>query len=568
MYPTTNDYQTAIAKNARAHRLTGTVAGQSFTGANVVGGSFVVKNQLCPATAIALGGVYVGELDIVFDKAFAEGLNIRGTWHGKTITASIGVELEDESFEDIPVGVYTVESATWTDKGLSVVAYDNMAKLDQALPLAQTEGTPYDFLNYISLGCGVTLGNTAEEIGALPNGNQTMSLYSASPVQTYRDLLSQLAVVCCCFATMNRSGALVLVPFPDTSTVTDTISNRLRYSTTFSDYTSFYSTLEVEDDIDNAIYNYYNDNLGGLTMNIGSNAFLQSGVSAIKEQRSQAIIDALEPFMAVPFKVSIMPNPAYDLGDVIQFPGGYGDGVVGVVMSFVLKVDSMTLEGYGENPAASGVASSVEKQIQNNARNSREQGLVYYPYINTREITLTSAPQRLYRIAFATADQTTVELWHEVKWLIDNGPAEITYEYYLDGVKFDHEPVDTWADGYHSMPHPWVLQDVSGGTIHHWEVRASVSGGDASVAVGDLHALLKGQKLVGSVKFDGNIEVADELAPFVSGMDIIGMTENLNITTGLPLRVTASDSFIPFSSGMDLVGMADSASIDWEAPNE
>ena len=568
MYPTSNDYKIAIGKNARAHKLTGTVAGHSFDGGDVIGKSFAVKNQLCPATNIQLGGVYVGEMDLVFDKAFAESLGIRGTWHGQTITASIGVELEDSTFESIPVpgGVYTIESATWTDKGLSVVAYDNMSKLDAPLPMEQAEGTAYDFLTFIGTRCGVTIGNTPQEIAALPNGDQIISLYAASPVETFRDMLSQLATLCCCFATIDRSGALVLVPFPDTATVTDSIPSKLRYSTTFSDYTSFYTALEVADDVDGIVYEYFNDNVGGLALDIGSNAFLQYGVANVKASRSQAIIDALEPFRAVPFKVSIMPNPAYDLGDVIEFPGGYGSGAVGMIMSFVLKVDSMTLEGYGENPAASGVTSTMQKEITNNARNSKEQGMTYYPYINTRSITLTSTPQRLYKIVFATADQTNVELWHEIKWNISDGPAEITYEYYLDGVKFDHEPVDTWEDGVHSMPHPWYLLDVEGGLLHQWEVRASVSGGSASVNIGDLHALLKGQKLVGSIKFDGTIECADEYEALIGGQDIASLSDTLvSLAKFAPdPSLSLADVLSDVLGGQDIAGLADSATLTFE----
>ena len=568
MYPTSNDYKIAIGKNARAHKLTGTVAGHSFDGGDVIGKSFAVKNQLCPATNIQLGGVYVGEMDLVFDKTFAESLGIRGTWHGQTITASIGVELEDSTFESIPVpgGVYTIESATWTDKGLSVVAYDNMSKLDAPLPMEQAEGTAYDFLTFIGTRCGVTIGNTPQEITALPNGDQIISLYAASPVETFRDMLSQLATLCCCFATIDRSGALVLVPFPDTATVTDSIPSKLRYSTTFSDYTSFYTALEVADDVDGIVYEYFNDNVGGLALDIGSNAFLQYGVANVKASRSQAIIDALEPFRAVPFKVSIMPNPAYDLGDVIEFPGGYGSGAVGMIMSFVLKVDSMTLEGYGENPAASGVTSTMQKEITNNARNSKEQGMTYYPYINTRSITLTSTPQRLYKIVFATADQTNVELWHEIKWNISDGPAEITYEYYLDGVKFDHEPVDTWEDGVHSMPHPWYLLDVEGGLLHQWEVRASVSGGSASVNIGDLHALLKGQKLVGSIKFDGTIECADEYEALIGGQDIASLSDTLvSLAKFAPdPSLSLADVLSDVLGGQDIAGLADSATLTFE----
>ena len=103
MYSVSNAYLTAIGKNARAVKLTGTVNGTSFDGGDVIRNSFSVKNQFCPATEIALGGVYIGELNLTFTEAFASSMNIRGSWKGKVITASIGVELADASFEYVPI---------------------------------------------------------------------------------------------------------------------------------------------------------------------------------------------------------------------------------------------------------------------------------------------------------------------------------------------------------------------------------------------------------------------------------------------------------------------------------
>jgi hypothetical protein len=254
-------------------------------------------------------------------------------------------------------------------------------------------------------------------------------------------------------------------------------------------------------------------------------------------------------------------DPALDLGDVIL----YSDGIADDALCCVMRIDfsfrkGATVKGYGKNPAISGAKTSQDKAIAQAARGSKEQGITYYPFINTQAVSLTTTPQRLYRIAFATADTTTVELWHEVKWDIDasDGDVEITYEYYLDGVKFDYEPVDTWGSGYHSMPHPYWLLDVEGGVTHYWEVRASLNQGSASVAIGDIHALLKGQKLVGSVKFDGNIEIADEFESFIGGQDIVGISENISIATIRPIPVTASDTFEPLIGGQDIVGLSDS----------
>jgi hypothetical protein len=225
------------------------------------------------------------------------------------------------------------------------------------------------------------------------------------------------------------------------------------------------------------------------------------------------------------------------------------------------------MKGFGADPNLTAGKSRTDKALTTALKQSKESGITYYPLINTQAISLTTTPQRLYRIAFATADTTTVELWHEVKWLVDTeggDDVEIAYEYYLDGVKFDYEPVDTWSDGYHSMPHPYWLLDVEGGVTHYWEVRASLNRGSASVAIGDLHSLLKGQKLVGSVKFDGNLEITEKFTPFIGGMDLVEISESITIATQTPRRISASDSFTPFIGGMDIIGLAENMSITRE----
>ena len=226
MYSVSADYLTAIGKNARAHKLKGTVNGTSFGGGDVIRNSFSVKNQFCPATEIALGGVYIGELNLTFTEAFASSMNIRGSWKGKNITASIGVELADATFEYIPNngGSYIIESAQWTDAGIQIVAYDRMRLFDISLP-ATTIGscTLYDLLSFACTACGVTLGLSQVECSALPNGTETLYAYPENAMVTYRDLISELAEACACFATINRSGELILQTLPAYNSVTLTI---------------------------------------------------------------------------------------------------------------------------------------------------------------------------------------------------------------------------------------------------------------------------------------------------------------------------------------------------------
>ena len=567
MYPVSDDYKTAILENSRAHRITGIVDGVVFDGADVIRKSFVVKNQFTPCTAVELGGVYIGELDLTFSEAFASLLDIRGEWRGVQITPSIGVEIDVDTFEDVPVGVYTVEDATWVDEGLKIVAYDNMKKLDVELIFDQTEGYLYDFLNYTCITCGITLGMTKAEVEALPNGTELLGIYPGSSMLTFRDMLARLATIAGCFATMDRSGALVLRRLPDTTVITDTISDKFRYSTSFSDYSTYYSAVKVQDMEDGVDVIYQNQNVGGLVLDVNDNPFIQYGVDAVVNQMRQRIADAIASFYAVPFSVSILPNPAYDLGDVIQFTGGIGQNSIGCVMSYVYRVDSAELTGYGENPAASGAMSAEEKSLVTMAANQKSNAFAYYTYTNMQEITLTTRPQQIARIKFAVNELTTVEIWQSVQMIQDllGTTQAVKLEYYYDGDKISREPTETYSeDGPHLMVDPWYLKNVTSGHSHTWAVYASVDSGTATIDVGDVNVLLKGQKMVAEGDFPGEIECIDEytalamISRFIAATDL---TEVVTLTTLTPTEIRILDGYDPETPEPTIAGSTEAVNI-------
>lgn len=554
MYPASNDYQTAVTKNARAHKLTGTVAGSAFGGSDVIRNTFSVKNQFCPATKIELGGVYVGELDLTFTKSFADSMNLRGSWKGQTITTSIGVELAGGAFEYIPMGVYTIADANWVDAGLQIVAYDVMGELDKALTFDTTTGTIGDFLALIAQECDVVFDMTAEDIAALVNSDQVLSIYPGSPMETFRDLLSQLCIVCASYATATRDGKLVIRPLPDTSTSVRTIPATLRYSTSFRDYTSFYTQLNVTNMEDNTVSVYVNDNPNGLIMDIGGNPFLQYGIQSVVAARRQAIIDAIEPFDATPFAVSILPDPSLDLGDVIEFTGGIGQGAVGCIMSIVHKADCTIIEGYGENPAAAGVSSLTDKAIAAASGQNKANELTYYTYVNAEEKTIDTTETSLYSINFSASQRTTVEWWHEMKLLVDlDGGASqaLTLAYYLDGELQDYDPVDTFtADGYYTRNFEGWFKDVTPSVPHTFEVKAVVDGGTAAIGIEDLHVLLKGQAMNASDSFSGLIACTDDISPYLLGRLIASIEESaVSLATQTPIPITLNDTIYTYTLG-------------------
>lgn len=531
MYSVSNDYKSAMLQNARVHRLTGTVGGVDFAGKDIIRRSFVVKNQLCEATAISLGGVYIGELDLTFSNAFAASMDIRGSWLGTQITAAIGVEIAADTYEDIPLGVYTVQDARWVDEGLKVVAYDNMAKFDRPLAITQASGELYNFLTLFCQECGVALGMTKAQCEALPNGDEVLGIYSEAELDTYRDAISQLAAACCCFATMDRSGRLVLRQLPDSSDIVDTIPAKMRSSTAFSDFTSYYDTITVVNMADETLSTYSNENVNGLTMNLGSNPFLQYGTTETKNRQRQAIADALEGFAATPFSVTILSNPAYDLGDQIQFSGGYGMNSVGCIMSFNYQVDFSDIDGYGENPALSDLRSKTDKEISGLIAKTQENEVIIHTFENADSYELDSELQEIISIRFATVKPKIINLWHEIELDVTadpEGDGIVTCQavYVLNDETISYSPVTTWDnDGLHLMHLLYFLSSLPENQAQRWQVFLKVNGGTATINVGDIHASLYGQGLAAVGTWGGLIEVADDYSGILNGGAEFGYTD-------------------------------------------
>lgn len=561
MYNVSDDYKLAVTSNARVHRLSGTVGGVSFDGGDVIRNSFVVKNQLCEATAISLGGVYVGELDVTFSNAFAAAMNLRGSWRGTVITASIGVELEeesgeDETFEDIPLGVYTVEDAQWTDEGIKIIAYDNMAMFDKGFSISTSSGKVYDFLSLFCQECGVTLGMTQQECEDLPNGTEILGIYTDAELDTFRDALSQLATVCCCFATMDRSGQLVLRRLPDVSDVIDTIPAKMRYSTSFSDFASFYDTITVVNMEDDTVRSYHNDNIYGLTMNLGANPFLQYGIEITKNRIRQAIADALEGFRATPFSVSILPNPAYDLGDLIQFSGGYGLDSLGCVMNYSMRVNSSSLEGYGENPALSDLRSKTDKEISGLIAKTAENEVIIHTFENAEEYELDDQAQEILSIRFATIKPKIVNLWHEIELDVESDPqgdgiVSVQALYYLNDELISYSPVTTYDnDGLHLMHLLYFLDSLPENQTQKWQVYLKVDGGTATIGRGDIHASLYGQGLAAVGAWGGLIECKDNYSLNIVGQNTFSYSDSVSTTWNDDVdEDTFSDSY-----GLNIIG--------------
>ncbi len=127
----------------------------------------------------------------------------------------------------------------------------------------------------------------------------------------------------------------------------------------------------------------------------------------------------------------------------------------------------------------------------------------------------------------------------------------LTLAYYLDDELMDYAPADTWnINGYHTVHLGGWFENVEPSISHKFEVRAVVSAGTASIGIGDLHVLLKGQAMNASDKFDGTITLTDDITPFLLGRLIASLTES-TVTLDLqrPMAVTVNDTIYTYTLG-------------------
>lgn len=255
MYNVSNDYLDAVKQPIQHHRLTGTIGSSAFTDENIVSGSFHITNQCTDDGDVMLGAVYTGTLTATFHDMPIRRYN----WVNKVITVSFGLLLEDgETWEDVPLGIYTIKEAKHSAEGVTVTAYDNMIKLDKKFDKDQFQ-TPqkmYGFITTVCNKCGVTLGMTEGQIQAMPNGNTLMGIVGTesntelneygNDIDTYRDLVFWMAQTMACFATINRSGQLVFKSWPNEETAVDEVSESYRLEgAVFDDFTTNYTGIYV-----------------------------------------------------------------------------------------------------------------------------------------------------------------------------------------------------------------------------------------------------------------------------------------------------------------------------------
>lgn len=553
MYEVSAAYKKAMKEPVHRFLIGGSISNTTFFDRNVLKGSFSITNQCSDDSEMKIGQVYVGELNATFVNLNVE----RYSLQNKLIKPTFSRKTAD-GYETIPLGIFKVSEASWTNSGIVIKAYDNMAELDKGCDINSANGTPYELALLACKSCKLELGTTKEEFKKFANGVENLSMVSENDIETWRDFISWVAQTCACFVTADRFGKIVFRTYGDT--VVDTIDSKHRFTgASFSDFETRYTGLSCVNIGDKTTSYYGMEVDDALTYNLGSNPFLQYGVDDAKEEMRRAILHSLQNICYVPFKASMIGDPVYDLGDVLSMSEGIADGSkLYCITKYTFNYNGeYEVQGVGKNPAIANAKSKTDKNIAG-LMNQDDENLIHFTvFTNTGPVVVEDkSNQSVFSMRFIATKTThvaldmeillnveTTEEGEEYQWVEHDAVAKV--HYYIDGAEIDlRKPVETWQDGQHILTLRYDLQAVDA-AIHTWDVWIEMQGGSVTIDTYGIHAVAMGQGLAAESDWDGTITAFDEVDRYTFSL-VRDFTDSANTTLNTPARAVPGDILARF----------------------
>lgn len=593
MYPVSEEYKKMITEPSRYFYWTGEIVTQDgkeypITNDDIVKGSGYITRQCSGSSEIELGTVYAAELGISLFSDID-----RYTLDEARITLSFHLQLADGSFEEVPMGVFFVAEANRKIKTLELKAYDAMLNLDKGFNKGLSSAYPYEFLEILSKACKVELAQSREEIEGLLNGTELFGIYQENDIETWRDFLYYLAQSLGCFATIDRFGKLLLMPY--TNIPSKVVDSKHRFSSSFSDFVTRYTAISSTNKKTEKAEYYAKDPDNGLTMNLGVNPLLQFGLEETRKRILNAILDAICVVEYVPFDSDTIGDPALDLGDILQFTGGHADeNKMSAITIITTKINGkQSVKCVGKNPKLAEAKSKNDKNITGLINSISENRLSVYTFTNALELDVGTEKVSIINMEFASGDETNAEFHAQcilqvvsnavdrsvkaeteigidsideegkkvekkkiisfpINWSED-GKSEITIYYMLDGHEVEEfHPKESWLSGNHLLTLYYPIIEMEANQLHTFEVLISMRNGTAHIDDQDIMATITGQGLGVQDRWDGRINADDTLEPIeFAGMKTHILGEKLTVHFISPTRNGLTDGL----SSIALMGM-------------
>lgn len=562
MYSVTQRYIDTIRniKIRKKTKITGTVDSIPFELNSILDGSFNISKSCSSGNnEVNIGQANIGELNCTL-----RNIDIPpGTWKGKEIEATFWLQIDkaNDVWENVPLGIYTIDDAQISTAGVIIKAYDNMSKFTKSCSIRFTNAMPYDVLLYACTECDVALGNTRSEIETMSNGAEILTQYPESDIETWQDVIYWISQTLGGFATAGRDGKLYIRQY--NQKIVDEIGASDRYEgCTFSDFKTKYTGISIVN-VTNSETQYYGLEVDdGLTYNLGSNPFLQYGSTTQIESRRRKVLQALQNIKYVPFKATMTCNPMYDLGDVIVFKEGIAkDSKLCCITSFNFQFHRQyIMSGAGKDPSIASGKTKTDKNLEGLVNQVNKDTFRFDSVTNGREIKCEDQKlRRILRADIMTKANASVMINAEILLTITPTQQDVNIveqlqqasrivcavTYQLDGEILSRKPVETWSTaGQHILTLQYLLSITDPG-FHTFDIYVHVDGGSITIAPYDIQCVFSGIGIVADHEWSGKLELEDDAPVFELEeleFDITAYSESVSTSIIVPDRIILTDA--------------------------
>lgn len=567
-YNTSELYKVAIEKESRVTFMSGeivTVHGDKIVIENsaIDPSSCYVTNQCVNSDSFEFGSVFAAEAGITLKTEID-----RYSLYNADMKLFYNIQVKEGQNEQIPLGVFIINEPNRIGKKITIKAYDRMILLDGNITESVT-GTVSDLLLYISVKCGIELAQTAEEIMLFPNGNLLMSV-APDTVSTYRDLLSKICKVTCSFGSFDRNGKLKLTNFA--TSPTKTVTGKMRTSSKFSDFETFFSSATANFVFEGA-YKQYGVVVdgSGLSYDVGDVPIVQGG-----DITNQAVLDRMFEILStikyIPCDFTFNGDPSVDLGDMVVSIDRNGNEIVSLVTFYKWSYrGGHQIKSAGQNPRLSAASDKTTKQMRSLEANVNNKDMVVVTATNPGNLIVMEREVEVASVAFATNTTSSCIIMVTIPIEMEQNGI-VTIRQYVDSVEMSGGTIQQFCHEGAGVVTFVNYFEADERSVYRYAVSASVIGVDGSSISGTIRQMqskvvLFGQGLVATVPWDGMITVSEQMHEvYVSSRRINALSFKDEISMkNFPIERSQFSDVVQQANvirrNIQVVGMADNVSI-------
>lgn len=606
MYPTSAEYKNAIRRASRPFdTVYGTVTFPTSSGLAPI----TIDSSIMPTNSITISKQCIDSDELEFGGVYASTLKLslftnldRYSFFGAKIELFYKIEIAEDTFETIPLGIYTVADADRPHDIVNLTAYDNMTLLDKDIGGIVFSGTVWQLFEYIQRQTGYQLAFTESDLLNFPNHEYSLEMAKDHGINTYRDAVKTICQMLGCFALDDRTGKMQLKKF---SVNTDlALSYADWYSCVPADYLTNYIGLSVTGLNGTYSAGTQDPNEVGSVMIIDDAPAWDLGSQTSLTERTTELFTYLHTIAYTPSEIEMPSDPSFDCGDRLSLTlrGTPEITLYTLVTSYEWKFhQGMSVHSEGINPylmqevvdqqgqriLSQAVAKSKLQFIHFTNEAERvigddETGLLarveFTPTANTDalfvatilldadvEDTTTTEQVEVPVKAYSGSSETQIKDINgnivSLRGIANNthtrdGKCDVTFYYRygtseLHKVPSDLDPylaVEEMENGQHIVTLSYPITNLGSWERATWEIWATVNGGTVRVPVNSIRASIFGQEVDVVGRFSGKITAEDELTlDYFAGLGVLEINDNVEVIMRNAVFESVSDNILLYN---------------------